>query len=68
MQIICTATVDNLLQRELLCEKIEQLGIVPVKARDMVYVEYNGVKTPTIEKLIRLFEDQHRHGISAIEP
>lgn len=60
MKVICTAVVDNPLQKENLCQCIEILGGVPTVCNDTVCVEYEGYNT---EKFIELFEHYTRHEI-----
>ena len=66
MHVICTAVLDNLLQRENLCQCIEIVGGVPIVARNTVCVEYSG-DDQVAEKLIELFEQYCRHEIKVLK-
>lgn len=57
---ICTAVIDNPVQRDNLCQCIEILGGKPTESGDTISVEYEG---PNTEKFIELFENYTRHEI-----
>lgn len=63
MKIICSATVNNFIERDKLRDTVRQLGVEPLAAKDMVYLEYEG-DSSQIEKLVRLFEQYNRHSVT----
>ena len=65
MRIICTASVENEMQKSNLCECVEILGGKPTISGDTVTVEYEG-PTNTANKFSELFEQYVTHGISIL--
>ena len=65
MRIICTALVENEMQKSNLCECVEILGGKPTTSGDTVTVEYEG-PTDTANKFMELFEQYAVHDISTL--
>lgn len=66
MCIICSAIVEDNIDRQFLCDYIEALGGEPNVSGNTVCVEYNG-KAEDAEQFARLFEQYDVHGISTIQ-
>lgn len=66
MHIICSASLDNFNQRNNLCESVKELGGMPLVAKTMVCLEYEGKKSK-VEKFIQLFEKYKRHNIHILD-
>lgn len=65
MRIICTAVLDNDMQKDNLAQCVRILGGVPTVNRSTVCVEYDGSPSKA-EKFIKLFEQFSRHEIKTI--
>lgn len=62
MRVICTALVENEMQKSNLCDCVEILGGKPTISGDTVTVEYEG-PTDIANKFVELFEQYVVHGI-----
>lgn len=65
MCIICTAVVEDNIDREFLCDCVEALGGKPNVSGNTVCVEYNG-EDEDAKQFARLFEQYEVHGISTL--
>lgn len=65
MRIICSAVVEEDLQRKNLCECVKILGGKPDVSGNTVCVEYEG-STTAIAKFIELFDQFPFHGITTL--
>ena len=66
MHVICTAVVENPLQRENLCQCINIVGGVPAISRETVCVDYTG-NDQEAEKFVEIFEQYCRHEIKILK-
>lgn len=64
--VICTAIVENDIQKSNLCECIKILGGKPQVSGNTVSVEFEGTAN-NISKFIDLFEQYPYYGFSTIE-
>ena len=65
MRVICTALVENEMQKSNLCECVKILGGKPTISRDNVTVEYEG-PTNIANKFVELFEQYAVHSIGTL--
>lgn len=62
----CDATIDNPLQRDNLIQCINIIGATPTVHGETVYVSVSD-NEDIIDKMIRLFEQFHRHSIRVFD-
>lgn len=64
MDLTCTATLDNELNREKLVARLKNLGFEAKIAQNTVTVCYSGYNKTKCDMLISVFEEYKRHEIT----